>query len=338
MPSMKDVARLAGVSVSTVSRVINGTIPVDEDTRERVNAAISAIDFKPNLLARGLRLKSGNLIGLVVPEMSLSTFTPMIRYAEEGAEENGYDLILGSTDNDPEREARFIEALIRRNIDGIIFSRVSDRSRVMRLIERSNVPIVIIDRYSGREDIPCVVLDNYRAGVIAAEHLLSRGHGTFACITGPLDIALSRERAAGFRDTIRQHGGRIDDASMFEGDFSFEAGTQAVRRFRETGARFTALWAQNDYMAIGALNELRRRGTRIPGDVSIVGLDNIEASWMIDPPLTTIAQPFRQMCRTAVDLIVKMNRKEPAGETRTVVMPELIVRATTGCPGSREEP
>jgi DNA-binding LacI/PurR family transcriptional regulator len=331
---MKDVARLANVSVSTVSRVINSSIPVDEATRLRVEKAIQQVNFKPNLIARSLRMKSTNLIGVVVPELQHETFTSFIKFAEESAEARGYNLVIGSTNTNPETEERFIENLIRRNIDGIIFSRVSDHSRVLKLIDRTKIPIVIIDRSLAREDIPAVVLDNYGAGAMAAGHLLSLGHLSFACITGPLDISINRERLAGFRDTIMTGGGRLDERYIFEGNFKYDSGGRGADFLLDTGADFTAVWAQNDYMAIGAMNRLAARGFSIPGDISIMGLDNIEHSWMIMPALTTMAQPFRQMCESAVDLIVKASRKETTDASRIVLGPELVIRETTAPAGA----
>ncbi len=332
---MKDVAVLAGVSTSTVSRVINNSMPVDEETRLKVEQAIKTINFKPSLMARGLRMKSANLIGIVVPELQHETFTSFIKFTEQSVEAQGYNLVIGSTSSNVETEERFIVNLIRRNIDGIIFSRVSDNSQALKLIDRSNIPIVIIDRSLEREDIPSVVMNNYGAGVMAAEHLLSLGHRRFACITGPMDISINRDRIRGFRETIVQNGGTLEDKCIFEGNFKFESGGRGVDYLVDTRADFTAIWVQNDYMAIGAINRFVARGISVPGDVSVIGLDNIEHSWMIQPALTTIAQPFQEMCANAVDIIIKMSRKEQISATRIVLDPELVVRGTTTSPTAR---
>lgn len=332
MPSMKDVAQLAGVSTSTVSRVINSSLPVDEDTRAKVEEAILQVNYRPNLVARGLRLKSARLIGIVVPELQHETFTSFIKFTEESVRAQGYNLVFGSTNMDPDTEERIIEDLIQRNIDGLIFSRVSDKSRVLKIISRAKIPSVIIDRSMEIENIPAVVMNNYGAGMMAAEHFLSLGHKKFACITGPLDISISRERLAGFRDTVRSRGGQLDEKNIFEGSFKFESGGEGVDYLMESRPGFTALWAHNDYMAIGAVNRFIARGMSVPADVSVVGLDNIEPSWMIKPALTTIAQPFKKMCEKAVDLIIRMNRKSNIENVRIVLDSELIVRETSAPP------
>ena len=280
MASMKDVARMAGVSISTVSRVISGTIPVDPETRRRVEKAIESTGYKPNLIARGLRVKSSNLIGMLVPEIRTTSFSTLIEFVEENVEALGYNLILGGTGNDPDREERFFENLTRRHIDGIIVSLVSDRSHLMRLIERTDVPVVIVDRPFERDSFPTVVMDNRMAGRIAGKHLLSLGHRDFACITGSREIAITRERLEGFREALDEEGINFEESAVVEGDFQYESGYRGLEVLLERKVKFTALWAQNDIMAIGALNRLRERGISVPGDVSLMGLDNVNDAWM----------------------------------------------------------
>ncbi len=328
--TMKDVARLAGVSVSTVSRVINDTVPVEPETRERVLSAIRDTDFRPNLLARGLRSKSGNLIGLLVPDILNESFALMSKYAEEFAERAGFALIIGNTNNDPDKEERFIRDLVRRHVDGIIFSRVSDESRILQIIKESRIPSVIIDRSLEQEDVPTVVMDNHSAGVMAAEHLLSLGHRRFACITGPMNIAIVRERFLGFQETVNRRGASIPESCVYEGNFKYEAGSRAIEQLGRQKEKFTALWAHNDLMALGALNELQRQGKRVPEEVSLVGLDNISISKMVAPALTTIGQPFREMCGSAVDIILRIRRGEKIPQLRVTLAPELFFRGTSG--------
>lgn len=328
--SMKDVARMADVSISTVSRVISGTIPVDIDTRLRVEKAIESTGYKPNLIARGLRVKSTNLIGMLVPEIRTSSFSTLIEYVEESVEALGYNLILGGTGGDPDREERFFENLIRRHIDGIIISLVSDRSHLMRIIDRADVPIVIVDRPFDSLDLPTVVMDNHRAGELAANHLLEMGHVNFACITGARDISIARERTAGFRDALAAGKISLDNNAVVEGHFDYESGGNGVDLLLDRGVKFTALWAQNDLMAIGALNRLRERGLSVPGDVSLMGLDNVGESWMARPSLSTIAQPYKEIGDAAARLILKLNRNEPLVNHRITLQPQLVVRDSTG--------
>jgi DNA-binding LacI/PurR family transcriptional regulator len=333
MASMSDVAHLAGVSVSTVSRVLSNSARVDAEKKRKVELAIRAINYRPNLLAQGLRSKSGNVIGLVVPEILHETFASFIKYTEQFVSALGYTLVVGSTSEKPEVEDAFIDSLLRRHVNGIIFSRVSDKSRVIRVLEKWNIPAVIIDRALNHEDIPTVVLDNYRAGVIAAEHLTGLGHRKFAVITGPEDIALCRERLKGFVDVLERQGLTLMRRNIFEGSFKFASGIEAGKYFERNATEFTALWAENDQMAIGAMNVLARGGKRVPRDVSIMGMDNISSAEMVIPALTTVTQPFAEMCRKAVDLIVAMRNGETIPENRIALAPGIVIRESTAvCP------
>lgn len=327
LTSIKDVARLADVSVSTVSRVLRGSERVDEDTRARIEKAIEAINYRPNLLAQGLRSKSGFAIGLVLPDHPHETFASFVLHTEHTCAELGYNLIVGNTNGQPEAEATFVDNLIRRNVDGIIFSRVSDRSHVLSVLKRWKTPAVTIDRALGQEEIPTVVLDNYRAGQIAANHLVALGHKRLGVITGPQNVAISRERLKGFASVIEQNGLTLLTRDVFEGDFSYESGFDGGETF--LGKDITAVWCQNDLMAVGAMNAFRKNGIEVPTDVSVMGMDNADISRMTLPTLTTLSQPFEEMCRVAVKLLVAMKTGDTIDERRVVLQPELVVRDST---------
>lgn len=329
MASMKDVARLAGVSVSTVSRVVNKNIPVDEQTRKRVENAIDKVNYKPNLLARGLRSKSGHMIGLAVPEILHQAFTYWIKYCEECAAEYGMNLIIGNTQNNPDKEEAFINSLIQRQIDGIIFSRVSDKSRILHILDKTDIPVIVLDRALDKEDVPAVVLDNYRAGRLAGGHLVSQGHKKIACITGPLDIALSRERLQGLKEILEENGIDLKDGLVAEGDFKYETGVAGAQQLLRSRISFTAVWAQSDLMAIGLMNELRKQGLSVPEDVSVIGMDDISMAEIKLPALTTISQPYREMCRLAIEMIIRQRKEGVVPEKRVCLQPSLVVRDST---------
>lgn len=331
MSSMKDVAKLAGVSISTVSRVVNKqNFPIDEATKRKVLDAIRKLNYKPNLLAKGLRLKSGRLIGLVVPDfVPLHAFANIIKYVEEFALDHDFNLILGNNQDNADIEERFIDSLIRRSVDGIIFSRVSDESRVLKILYQRNIPIVVIDRALEDESVPSVVLDNARAGELAAEHFVSLGHRQIGCITGPLNIALCRERLKTFKQVLMRHHLVLGDGCVCEGDFKLESGMKGMASLLQNCPGITAVWAQNDVMAAGVMKELHKQGRQVPGDVSVMGMDDVSLATMITPALTTIKQPFKEMSQKAVELIVKQKEGLTETDKRIVVDPVLIVRETT---------
>jgi DNA-binding LacI/PurR family transcriptional regulator len=329
MASMKDVARLADVSESTVSRVINKSIPVDEATRRVVEEAIRKLNYKPNLLAKGLRIKSSQIIGLVVPEIVHHTFASFIQFIEESTFARGYGLIVGNHKDDPEIEEIFIDSLVRRHVDGIIFSRVSDESRVMKIITRSQVPVVVIDRAAEKEELASVVLDNRKAGQFAGEHLVGLGHRRIGCISGPLKIALCRERIAGLREVLDRHGLLLQQDAIFEGDFKFESGIQGARQILLKHPEITAIWAQNDLMAVGALKFLVTAGKTVPRDISLMGMDDIGLARMISPALTTVSQPFEEICEKAVELLLSLKQDDGRSARKIVIDPGVVVREST---------
>lgn len=324
MVSLKDVSKAAGVSPSTVSRVITGKRPVEGETRKRVLEAVRQLDYRPNLLARGLRNKSGKSIGLMVPSIVHETFAHFIYFVEEACVTHGFTMILGNTQANAEAEERVLKNFIGLNVDGAIVSQVSDSSTVVKSLSRFGIPVVGIDRALVEQGTDRVVVLNSEAGKMAARYLYTMGHRNIACIAGPQTVSLSRERLEGFRTQMTEKG--IEVQYVAGSDFEYETGVAMVRKLLEQGCEFTALWAHSDLLAVGAMNELQRLGMRVPEDVSVMGMDGIHLGEMVRPALTTVAQPFREICQHAVRLLLKRIEHEHAEPTPVVVMPKLIVR------------
>jgi DNA-binding LacI/PurR family transcriptional regulator len=322
--SVKDVSKLAGVSPSTVSRVITGNAPVDEATKRRVLEAVEKLNYRPNLIARGLRNRSGKLIGLMVPEIRHETFSAFICYVEEACVKRGFTMILGNTHEDSAIEERVVSNLVGMNVDGIIISRVSDSSAVMGQLKSSGVPVVGIDRALEDEQTDRVLVGNREAGEMAAKYLWSMGHRKLVCISGPESISLSRERREGFRCFFAERG--IEICHIVGEGFDFEAGILCTRKILERGVEFTGIWAENDLFAIGAMRELKRLGMRVPEDVSIIGMDDINSTQMVLPALTTVRQPYGEICDTAVDLLIRRMENPEAELQRIILPPELVIR------------
>jgi LacI family transcriptional regulator len=331
MASMKDVARRAGVSISTVSRVISRKIPVDARTEQKVRAAIRELRYKPNLLASGLRSKSGRAIGLLVPRIADPFFCSLIDHVDRAVISHGYNLLLFNTNSDPDFEEQVIENMLSRRVDGIIFSMVSDESRAMELVSGVDVPVVMLDRVRDTEKLLSLVLDNTRAGRIAAEHLADLGHRRLACITGPQTIHLCIERLNGFRAALEERGIPVDDDCVVEGDFTFSSGVAAASRLAAVSPKVTAIWAQNDLMAAGVMKGMIGSGRRIPENLSIVGMDDVEVPILLQPPLTTIAQPIREMAEKAVEMIWDRMRGGSM-QHRAILEPRIVIRESTAPP------
>ena len=330
MTSMKDVAKQAGVSISTVSRYINGSTYIEPETKRKIEKAIEETRFQPNYIAQGLRNKKTQLIGLVVPESLSASFTDFVRHIALIAEQNGYELIIRYVKDDPEVEKVVMLKLLRYQIDGIIFIRVSDKSEVEELAKKFDRPIVCMMRGNINEKIPSVVLNNYKVGEIVANLLVRFHHKKIVCITGNQNVAVSRERLDGFIDNLAKNNIVLPKENIYEGHFTYESGIDAIDYFISQNIEFTAVWGSNDLMAIGAMNRLQQYDLSVPKDVSVVGVDNSAIAHMLNPPLTTIAQPIEEMCKAAVELLISLiHPKEGTPlEDRIVFEPSIVLRGT----------
>ena len=339
MTSIKDIARVVGCSISTVSRVINDRDAVDPATRKKVLEVIERLDFTPNLTAQGLRVKRGRLIGVAIPNSTVGAFSVVVQYALEAAYSQGFNVVLVNSHDDPDLEETLIKSLLSREINGVMLTRVSDESKIVTRIVRSNIPIVVIDRAFEHENVSNVVLDNYRAGCMAAEHFLSLGHRRIACITGPLKITLSRERLRGFQRTLAEKGIALPTSHLFEGNFLYQTGIRGVQALREQGASYTALWAMNDLMGFGAMRALCERGVKVPEDVSVLGMDDLEIAEMVTPPLTTIHYPIKELVERAMELLIsQISSGEVRAETIVLEPGMTVRRSTMRCPPAEFSP
>jgi len=322
--SVKDVAIQAGVSPSTVSRVMNGTFPVDEKTKRKVLETVEKMHYKPNLLARGLRNRTGKLLGLMVPHIVHETFATFISYVEKACVARGYTVILGNTRENPQVEEQILAKFIGLNVDGIIVFQASDGSSVIKNFKDRGIPVVGIDRALQEEEADHVIVGNREAGQMAAKYLYSMGHVSVACIEGPAPVRLSRERFEGFKEYYSSKG--QDVVSIRAKNFEFEEGITAVRSLLEQGKEFTGLWAQDDLLAIGAMHELKRLGIRIPEDISVMGMDDIKTCRMVFPALTTIRQPYEEICEKALDLLINRIKDPVLPISRFTLPPSLVIR------------
>ncbi len=330
--SIKDVAQEAGVSISTVSRVLSGGAPVSEEMREKVLQAVNKLNYKPNLVARALKRRQTRTLGLVVPELINPVFAVIADATEKAAREVGYNLILCNTRENEEWEAIYVDSMLQRWIAGLIFLQVINESVALEPFFKYDLPIVVIDRCTQFKQVPFVGVDNLGAGYDATRHLIELGHTRIAHIGGPMGLQLSQERLAGYRQALAEAGLPFDPHLVVEGDFYLKGGAKCTYELLSTAPDLTAIFSSNDLMALGVMQALRESGRQVPGDMSIVGMDNIFVTTVVDPPLTTVAQPLARMAEEAVRLVLKKIRGEPL-ESKEVILPcTLIVRGTTAPP------
>lgn len=266
------------------------------------------------------------LIGLIVPNFEHPVSFNLIKYTEHSANHHKFNLIVSNTENNPNKEKSVIDRLLERNINGIIFSRISDRSRLVDVFLKKNIPVVVIDREIEHEEIPSIVLNNHAAGSMAASRLLESGCRKMMCITGDLAIKQSRERLNGFAEILENANVEFSREKVYFGKFDYESGLAGVQHLLNKGIEIDGIWAQSDLTAFGVMLALQKSGIKVPDDVKVIGMDNSSLGNYSYPSLTTIAQPFDSMCDKAVELIKTMNTGQKNGGSRYVFEPYLIKR------------
>lgn len=326
MTTIADVARHAGVSVATVSHVMNQTRHVGPETAERVHAAIAALRYSPNSLARSLRRGETKTIGLLLPDNSNPFFASVARQIEDAGFLAGYTVILCNSDGSAEKEERYLSVLIAKQIDGLIFAGSSDRARVFSRLSKTNVPAVLLDREIQSLNMDSVLVDHDHGGYLAGQYLIKLGHRTFGVIGGPRDSSSSPARLLGFTRALREAGLDLPAARVVDSDYQFAGGRLAMERLMAQAPEITAVFACNDLMAMGALTALRSRGLQVPEDMSMIGFDDIPYAVTTWPPLTTVAQPVEKIGTSAVSLLLDRLGDPAAQSRREILLPVLVER------------
>ena len=332
--TIKDIAARAGVSISTVSRVVNRTVRVDPATEERVHEAIETLGYRPNLLARSFRRRITLTIGLLVPDNSNPFFAEMARVIEDAGYKEGYSVILCNSDLSEVKQSDYVDVLLAKRVDGVILTStglISSQSgtSIVDRIHDANVPCVVLDRDLAGYPVDQVLVDNEEGGRLAGEHLIQLGHRHIACVVGPSDLTPSAGRIAGFRRALGAAGLRLSDEWVIRGNGRYDGGVAAVRELLRRDLVFTAIFAFNDEMAIGVIGELQRAGRRVPEDVSVIGFDNIPYASAIYPAVTTVAQPIAEMGTLGVRLLLERIRNPGAPFQRTILSTTLVERESS---------
>ena len=304
MATIREVAENAGVSYATVSHVINNTRFVSQETRERVQAAMTALNYRPNALARSLRQGKTNTIGLVLPDSANPFFAEISRGIEDEAFKQGYSVFLCNTELDTERELFYVDVLSKKQVDGIIFVAAGDQADLLDFLLRQNMPVVMIDRDLPNVEVDAVLTDHQLGGLLATRHLIELGHKRIACIAGPSSITPSAERIIGYRKALEEAGLAYDEILLLRGDYHAQSGMDITHSILRMNPRPTAIFALNDLMALGALRAASEAGYAVPRDLAVVGYDDLEIARFTNPPLTTIAQPKKEIGAQAIHLLV----------------------------------
>ena len=329
MPTIKEVSHHAKVSPATVSRVLNGTVPVASDTKKRVLDAVEKLNYQPNVFARGLVTNRSGGIGVVVNEISSPYYSGIVRSIEAVIEAAGMHLIVSSGHADAAFERKAASYLVQRRSDALILQleTLSD-VELLRWLEHhlpEETPVVIMGRNITELGERCIYLDNEKGGFLATQHLLEQGHRRIAHITGPLAIKDSRDRLQGYRRALEAAELPYDETFVVEADFTEEGGQHAAQRLLSRKLDLSAIFSANDQMAAGILHTLRAHGLDIPRDISLVGYDDVFIARYFYPALTTVQQPLEEMGRAAAHLALAALEGREVEVTRKFE-PELVVR------------
>jgi LacI family transcriptional regulator, repressor for deo operon, udp, cdd, tsx, nupC, and nupG len=330
-----EVARRAGVSTATVSRVLSQPDVVSPDTRRKVLQAVELLDYAPNSAAKNLRtLRTGKLL-VTVPDISNPFFALILQGIEDAAQREGYAVLLGDTQHEEAREERYALMLKRKEADGLIVlghRLPPEATALVRAMAPRCAPVVNGCEFSPKLGIPSVHIDNAKAAAEAMDHLYRLGHRRIGIVTGPLVSPLSRDRLRGATLRAKQQNAERDLVVM-NGDFSIESGAASGERLLGRREPPTAIFCFNDEMAMGAIETAKRHGLRVPLDLSVIGFDDIRFARCIDPPLTTIAQPMRALGEGVVRLLLEILNSDNGAAPESVTLPHtLTIRSSTAPP------
>jgi LacI family transcriptional regulator len=328
--TIKDVALAASVSITTVSHVVNNTRFVEPDTRQRVLRMMDALGYQPNSLARSLRSGVTKTIGLIVPDASNLFFAEIARKIEDYGFSQGYSVILGNSDNNPDKQSSYIKTLLAKRVDGMIFISSGGRDEELYPLTENHIPVVVADRDISLELADVVMLDNEKAGYEATSHLVGLGHRRIACIATTPAYNSSQARLAGYRRSLAEAGITADPALVAMGDYTSAGGLAAMNTLLDQPDRPSAVFSTNDMMAIGAMMSMRQHGLSVPTDISIVGFDDIELASEMTPALTTMRQPVDDLARAAIQILIERMTGVRTGENQRVILTgSLVLREST---------
>lgn len=328
--TMKDIAERAGVSIATVSRVLNDSKPVSDQLREKVLKVVKETGYKPNALARSLIKQRTGIIGVIIPDMDNETFADLVKGIELILDENDYVLLVTNTMGKVEKELEMFHLFEEKRLDGIIFSGVSLTEEHKDFFTRYKIPTVVVGQEFKELNFPSVTIDNFQASFDMTQHLINLGHRKIAMIRGPMyDLQAGKERVLGYKTALRENDIEIKEEYISQGDFTIEGGYQAMKEIFTSKEKPTAVFSASDKMAIGALNCCLDRGLEVPEDISIAGFDDMELATAVRPELTTIHQDQVQKGIKTAEILLDIIDKEKEGAYNIQLPYSLIKRDST---------
>jgi LacI family transcriptional regulator len=333
MSTINDVAKRAGVSRMTVSRVLNNSGYISQETRERVEKAIAETNYVPNALARSLRFKQTNIIALIITDITNPFFTSVARGVEDVAREQGLSVVFCNTDESEAAEVAYLDILLQRQIDGFLLVPARDSSESIALLQSRAVPAVVVDRRVPHGPVDGVRSDSEQGAYQLIRHLLDLGHTRIAVLSGSSAVSTAVDRVAGYTRALREAGIAINQQQIFFDQFTQGDGYLMARQALAAGTPPTAIFAANNFIAFGAIRAIREAGLRIPEDISIVAFDDLPQAMIWEPFLTVSAQPAYEIGQRATELLLSRLSGEGPAEIQEIVLPTtLIIRKSSAPP------
>jgi len=334
MASIKDVARKADVSTTTVSHVVNHTRFVSDKVRSAVEDAIRELGYVPSAVARSLKSNTTKTIGMLIPNCSNPYFAEIVRSVEDRCFGAGYTLILCNTDDDPHRQGAYLQVLSEKRIDGMIIISTGADKDLLSFLQGLPIPTVLLDREIDEANCDLVETAHLQGGMMATDHLIGLGHRRIACLAGPADLNSSAQRIEGWRTALDRSGLSAESADLlWHSDFSSQGGFSTMQSILASPLAPTAVFVCNDLMSIGALSAAHEAGVRVPQDLSLIGFDDIELARFASPALTTIAQPKQRIGIVAVDMVLERIQGGRVKARQVILQPQLVVRNSTSGSG-----
>lgn len=329
-PKIKDVARRAGVSVTTVSRVLNGEKYVKDDLKRKVNQAIEELGYAPSHIARSLVRNKTNLIGVIVPDITSSFYSTILSSIEEAASANDYTLLVCNISEDIDKELKYLNVFQEMRVEGIIIMHEKINEDIRNLIHKIKIPVIFSSVKPMDQQLVSVIIDDYQAAYDATKYLIELGHEEIGFIGGDMrDITSGQNRYSGYRNALSDHGLKIVYEHIRFGDYKVKSGYEQMKELLRVKQPPTAVFAVSDDMALGAMNCIRDNGLSVPEHISVLGFDGSQLTELVRPTLTSMEQPIQEMGKVTVKTLLKQIQSGESPEQDIVLQHRLVVRESS---------
>ena len=330
MSTIRDVGKIAGVSTATVSRVINTPKRVGLQTRERVFKAMETCHYKYNALARGFVTKQSHTLGLIVPTITNPVFAESTRGVQDIANQEGYQVLLGNSDYQYQKENNLTDTLRQRQVDGLLITTTDLRGKALKSLVDDGFPFVLLYSTVRKGPMSAVGIDNFQGGYRATEHLVQRGHNCIAMLAGDFSFSdKSLHRWHGYKKCLKDHGIPYRSSLVLQTQYTLESGREGIKRLLSLNHALSAVFCSNDFLALGVMQGAREMGMTIPEQLSVVGFDDMAISSYINPSLTTIRQPAYEMGQIGVQVLLSQIRDRNHKPVHRILPTNLVVREST---------